>query len=124
MKTSSDSSDQARPAGRERRQYVRARAEWPITIELEDGPHEARIRDISQAGVCFFIDRPIPEMTALRVELDVPGSCGTRRIRGAGAVVRCERISPPLEHYEIAVFITELASPDREWIAAYVAGLA
>ena len=31
-----------------------------------------------------------------------------------------ERISAALDHYEIAVFLQDMASPDRETIATYV----
>ena len=89
----------------DRRQWQRAQAEWPITVVLDDGPHEARIRDVSRGGVCFFLDRPVPEMTALRIEFDLPVAEGVRRISGLGAVVRCEKISQALDHYEIAVFL-------------------
>jgi len=106
--------------GPERRQWQRAQAEWPITVVLDDGPHEARIRDVSRGGVCFFLDRPVPEMTALRIEFDLPVESGVRRISGMGAVVRCEKISQALEHYEIAVFLQEMADPDRETVEAYV----
>ena len=44
------------PRGAERRQHLRARAEWPITIRLEDGEHEAKLRDVSRGGICFFLD--------------------------------------------------------------------
>lgn len=119
--------------GSERRVHARARAEWPVMIELADGPHQARIRDVSRGGICFFLDRPVDEMTLLRVEFDLPeavrraadGSKETdsrhRRLCGQGAVVRCERISAVLEHYEIAVFLTEMSDADRETIAQYVA---
>ena len=104
----------------ERRQWQRAQAEWPITVVLDDGPHEARIRDVSRGGVCFFLDRPVPEMTALRIEFDLPVTSGVRRISGLGAVVRCEKISQVLDHYEIAVFLQDMADPDRETVEAYV----
>lgn len=108
------------PSGRERRQWERARAEWPITITLEDGSHEARIRDVSRGGVCFFLDRPVREMTTLRIEFDLPVGSGTRRISGVGVVVRSEKISQAIDHYEIAVFLQDMAQPDRETIEAYV----
>ena len=75
--------------GSERRQWQRARAEWPITVVLDDGVHQAKIRDVSRGGVCFFLDRPVPEMTLLRMEFDLPVEKGVRRISGQGAVVRC-----------------------------------
>lgn len=108
--------------GRERRQWHRARAEWPLTIQLDDGTHEAKLRDVSRGGLCFFLDRPIREMTLLRMEFDLPVAQGVRRITGTGAVVRCERISQALDHYEIAVFLQNMALPDRETIETYVEG--
>ncbi|MEZ6017024.1 MAG: PilZ domain-containing protein [Planctomycetota bacterium] len=106
--------------GAERRRHQRARADWPITIVLDDGVHQAKIRDVSRGGVSFFLDRPIPEMTALRVQFDIPVEDGVRKIQGVGAVVRCERIARNLEHYEIAVFVQDMALPDRETVDGYV----
>lgn len=111
-----------RSPGRERRKDARARADLPITVVLDDGVHEAKIRDVSRGGVCFFLDRPVPEMTALRLEFDLPVPPGVRRITGQGAVVRCEKIARSVDHYEIAVFMHDMASPDRETIANYVRG--
>jgi hypothetical protein len=108
------------PQGRERRRHVRARAEWPVTVALDGGRHEAKIRDVSRGGLCFFLDRPIAEMTLLRIEFDLPTEVGVRRISGQGAVVRCEPIAVVVDHYEIAVFLTEMADPDRQTIERYV----
>lgn len=107
-------------SGAERRQHRRAQADWPITIVLDDGVHQAKIRDVSRGGVSFFLDRPIPEMTVLRVQFDIPVDGGVRKIQGLGAVVRCERIARNLEHYEIAVFVQDMALPDRETVESYV----
>jgi hypothetical protein len=109
-----------RPTGRERRKHDRARADLPVTVMLDDGVHEAKIRDVSRGGVCFFLDRPVPEMTALKIEFDLPVAVGVRRISGHGAVVRCEKIGKHVDHYEIAVFMQDMAAPDRETIAQYV----
>jgi len=118
----SPNADRPQPAsGDERRKDARARADLPITVVLDDGIHEAKIRDVSRGGVCFFLDRPVPEMTALRLEFDLPIAPGVRRITGQGAVVRCEKIARTVDHYEIAVFMHDMASPDRETIASYVA---
>ena len=43
-------------SGRDRRRWPRAKADWPITLDLPEGRYEARVRDISQAGVCFFLN--------------------------------------------------------------------
>lgn len=108
------------PGGAERRQHLRARAEWPITIRLEDGEHEAKLRDVSRGGICFFLDRPIPEMTMLQIAFDLPVETGKRQISGVGVVVRSDKISQALDHYEIAVFMQQMADPDRETIEEYV----
>ncbi len=114
----------ARPRGDgdERRRWPRAHADWPIRLALADGEYEARVRDVSRAGVCFFIDREVPVMTRMRVDLELPVRDGLRFVTGSGVVVRCERISQRIDHYEVAVFFHDMAEPDADALAAYVAG--
>ena len=109
--------------GAERRRWARSPSELPITVTTPAGTSEARVRDVSRAGVCFFLDRPIPMMTVLEVALDLKTSSGPRHVSGHGAVVRCEKISKALEHYEIAVFLHEMSDGDRRSIEEYVATL-
>lgn len=108
--------------GSERRRHPRVTVDLPITISLADGEHEARLRDVSRAGICFFLDRRVPEMTLLRMRLDLPGTAGGARaaIEGRGVVVRCEALSPHVDHYEVAVFLDELGPEARERLEAYV----
>lgn len=105
--------------GGERRRHPRTPVEWPITIALADGTYEARLRDVSAAGVCFFLDRPVPEMTVLELQFDLPDGSASMQCRGA--VVRCEKISPQIDHFEVAVFLHDIAESDREALGAYVA---
>lgn len=121
---SSDDSPAQQGGGRERRRWPRADADWAISLALPDGEYLARVRDVSRAGVCFFIDRPIPVMTAMRIDLELPVDEGKRFITGGGVVVRCEKISARLEHYEIALFLNDIAGPDQEALEAYVGGSA
>ena len=79
------------------------------------------MRDISRAGICFFLDRPIPEMTTLRIDLELPVPEGMRFVRGDAVVVRCDKISDRLDHYEIAAFLSNMADPDRDALEAFVA---
>ena len=113
--------------GRERRQHPRAPVDWPLSIKLTAGPnageHSARVRDVSRAGVCFYMEHPIPMLTALELELDLPARNGVERIRGSGAVVRCEPIGQGVEHYEIAVFLQHMEEGARAAIARYVSTL-
>jgi hypothetical protein len=117
--------DQEPTSGRERRRWPRAKADWPISLDLPEGRYEARVRDISQAGVCFFLDRPLKMMTTLQVELELEmetsdGEPLTIGIRGHGIVVRSEKISERIDHYEIAVFMPELTDAEKEAIREYV----
>jgi len=106
--------------GRERRRWPRAGADWAISLALPEGDYRARVRDVSRAGVCFFIDREIPVMTAMHIDLELPVESGKRFITGGGVVVRCEKISARLDHYEVALFLNDIASPDQEALEAYV----
>jgi len=111
------------PKGRERRAHPRAPCDCSITIQLDDGPHRARLRDVSRAGLCFFLDRPVPEMTLLAVRIDLPavGRADPARIDGRGVVVRCQPIARRVDHYEVAVFLNELGQEERERLDAFVA---
>ena len=105
--------------GAERRAHPRAPAEWPITIALPEGYFEANLRDVSASGVCFHVDRPVSEMTVLRLQLDLDSEGDKHRVDGRGVVVRCKRIAPALEHYEVAVFFDQIEARDRELLAQH-----
>ncbi|QDU67951.1 PilZ domain-containing protein [Engelhardtia mirabilis] len=110
------------PAVDERRKHARAKAEWSARIALEKGFTEVQLRDISAAGACFFSDREIPELTLLGLHIDVPdGEGGKLSIDSRGVVVRCAKISPHLDHYEVAVFMNELNDEQRASVNRYVA---
>ena len=96
--------------GNERRNHARAAVDWPVTIALDGGEYEARLRDVSRSGVCFYLDRRIPEMTLLRLELELPGGDGeAQRVSGVGVVVRCRPVAPPVDHSEEALVLNEKA---------------
>jgi hypothetical protein len=109
--------------GRERRAHPRAQCDATLHLDLADGTHRARLRDVSRAGLCFFLDRPLPEMTLLGVRIDLPGRTHEPnvRIQGRGVVVRSLPISRGVDHYEIAVFLNELGEAEREALDAFVA---
>jgi hypothetical protein len=104
--------------GDDRRHHPRVSVDWPLAIALDDGVHEARLRDVSRSGVSFYLDRRVPEMTLLRLELDLPET--GERVSGTGVVVRCRPLSPALEHFEVAVFLNEMSADDRRSLAELV----
>ena len=112
--------------GRERRAHPRAICDGSITIDLEDGSHRARLRDVSRAGICFYLDRPISEMTILGVRIELPGGGpgGPARLDARGVVVRCQPIARAVDHYEIALFLNDMGEPQRAQLDAFVAASA
>jgi hypothetical protein len=110
------------PGGRERRAHPRAICDGSITIDLEDGSHRARLRDVSRAGICFYLDRPLSEMTILGVRIELPSGGGEpMRLDARGVVVRCQPIARAVDHYEIALFLNEMGEPQRAQLDAFVA---
>jgi hypothetical protein len=110
------------PTGAERRRAPRAPATFPLRFGAERAP--ATLRDISSLGLCCETSAAVDEMTAVRIELEVPVTAGGAQpspLRVAGAVVRCELIvgSKP-SRYEVAVFFTEIDEADRRQLASYV----
>ncbi|MDA0666213.1 MAG: PilZ domain-containing protein [Planctomycetota bacterium] len=91
----------------ERRRHPRTSIQdLPITL---DGDTPLRVRDLSQSGACFFSETPLRMMTHVRFTFDFPLADGTQaHAEGEGVVVRCERISPALGHYEVALFFQDL----------------
>jgi hypothetical protein len=109
-------------SGTDRRRHPRLALDWPLSITLPDGIYQARLRDVSRSGVCFFLDRRIPEMTILRMSLDLPQDGGESMppIQGSGVVVRCRQLSQHVDHYEVAVFLNDVTDEHRERLATYV----
>ncbi|MCY2961654.1 MAG: PilZ domain-containing protein [Planctomycetota bacterium] len=117
----SESAPPPKDNGRERRRWARALAEMPITLVGPEGSSEARVRDVSRAGVCLFLDRPVPLMTVLGVAFDIATPVGRTRVQAHGAVVRCERIAKAVDHWEIAVFLHDMGESDRHALEEFVA---
>ena len=127
-------SDSSTPfAGRDRRRHPRATADWPLELQLGAVKVPARLRDVSRSGICFFLERAIPEMTVLGLDVALPEEAGSdgvaraasapRRIRARGVVVRCEKLSAALEHYEVAVFFHQIDKADAAAIDEIVLAL-
>lgn len=66
----------------------------------------------------------MPEMTAVKIDLEVPVEGKKEKISGDGAVVRCQRIAQGVEHYEVAVFFTHLRENGKQLLERYVLGKA
>lgn len=105
------------PTGRERRRHPRLAIDVPITLTLAEGNFEGRLRDVSEAGVCFFLDRRINEMTVLSMRLRLPDS---PPVDAAGVVVRCDALSKHVDHYEVAVFLNQVDPENKAKLLAFL----
>jgi hypothetical protein len=109
------------PHGRERRRHPRLRIEnLPLSL---DGGGALRVRDLSRSGVCVFSDQPMRMMTHVRFHFRLPRKADAE-VAGTGVVVRCERLSPALGHYEIAIFFQDFESGSEPLLLGYLAELA
>jgi c-di-GMP-binding flagellar brake protein YcgR len=107
--------------GKERRREPRTAADRPLVVTVDESPVEVRLRDLSASGLCFFSEKPIPEMTALRIALDLAdGKGASQRVQAGGAVVRCQPISPRVAHYEVAVFFHDIDEEARAQLKRFV----
>ena len=109
--------------GKERRRHPRVSGKnLPLKL-LGRGGEAYRIRDVSSAGVAFYSEEPVPVMTRVGFAIEFPASGGpgeARHASGEGVVVRCERLSRTLSHYEVAVFFGDLEDDAARLIQRYV----
>ena len=106
------------PHGRERRRHPRLKVEnLPLSL---DGSGALRVRDLSRSGVCVFSEQPLRLMTHVRFQFRLPRQTGAE-VAGTGVGVRCERISPALGHYEIAIFFQDFESGCESSLLGYLA---
>jgi len=106
-------------ANRERRRHSRLSVrDLPIILE---GEIPLRVRDLSQSGACFFSETPLRMMTHVHFSFNFQTPDGqSLKAEGEGVVVRCERLSPALGHYEVALFFQDLYPGSADAIRAYL----
>jgi hypothetical protein len=84
------------------------------------------VKDISTAGVCCDLPFPIPAMTRVRVDLELPAGIlpesPTRAIACEGAVVRCAPVprGNGKSAYDVAIFFLEIPPEGRAAIEEFV----
>ena len=107
------------PYEKERRRHPRFAVE-DLPVVVGDGD-ALRVRDLSRSGACFFAEKPIRVMTHVRFVFELPNGSG--QISGEGVVVRCERISPAVGHYEVALFFQDVERASVGILESYLQGL-
>lgn len=106
--------------GAERRQHPRVPSDLTLDLNLDDGTHRARLRDVSESGLCFFLDRSLDEMTILEVAFELPTGEKRVKVNTTGVVVRSRKISPAVDHFEVALFFNGLDETSRAALRAFI----
>jgi hypothetical protein len=102
----------------ERRREPRVPVAIPIQLATHAPARPAQLKNVSRNGLCCMVADPVPEMTLLGIDLQLPGS---KSMQVRGVVVRCAKLrgqSPPT--YELGVYFSELGAEARAAIAAFV----
>lgn len=97
----------------ERRRAPRVSAKLPLQLIARDANAAAELRDLSTIGLCCIFPEPIPEMTAVKLQLEL----GDKAHEIVGAVVRSERMD---DGWEIAVYFTQIADEATRALTAFI----
>jgi len=107
----------------ERRRHPRYPVKIPIKTKSPAGEEiTISAANISLTGVYCHSSHFIPEMTQMRLQVELPFSAGSEFISADGVVVRVEpdEPSPETENYRFALFFTSISPEDREKLKHYL----
>jgi hypothetical protein len=110
-------------SGHERRRDPRLENNIPVKICRDDGDLVTETQNISRSGAYCRVNQYIAPMTKLKIHLLVSvsksGKNVTKKISCEGVVVRAEPV-PGDEGCRIAIFFSDMARRDGEYITDYV----
>lgn len=104
----------------ERRKHPRTKRGFrPAKGQIDDGLIH-HVDNISASGVLCHTRRPVPEMTKMSIELELPSPVN-RRIDAEGIVVRCVAdAATDNETFRVAIFYTKITEEHQQAIRDYV----
>ena len=104
----------------ERRRAPRAPASFAVRLSPAAESRPAQLKDISEIGLCCHSEEPVAEMTAVRIDFELPNRPGPHTV--AGAVVRCEAAEDNPGGFEVAVYFTQVGEDTQKALREYVQG--
>ena len=106
----------------ERRRAPRVNKQLALKITEAGGELKAETSNLSAIGTYCTLDRFIPPMTKLQLQLEIPDGARRTSVRCEGVVVRLEPIVSNPEHgqYQMAIFFTKLSERGRSAIERFV----
>ena len=110
------------PPPEDRRRHPRIEGDGlPLLIQSEQ-TEPLRVRDLSLSGIAFFSEAPVPVMTRVAFILEFPRpDSEPSRLEGSGVVVRCERLSTALGHFEVALFFQDFPQETQQQLQEFLA---
>ena len=110
-------------SGAERRRHLRLEHNVPVKISGGDVDIVTETKDLSCSGTFCRINKFIPPMTRLKLNLLLPvrknGKIVDKRIKCEGVVVRTESDSDG-EYFHAAIFFSDISSKDSQVISEFV----
>jgi hypothetical protein len=105
-------------AGRERRRFLRFKANIEVHFAYQEKYKKTHTKDISGGGICFFSENRIPQDTYLTLEINLPPEVIDRPIASVIKVVRIKDVKNK-KMFEIGAVFVQLDPLDRTVIIEY-----
>ena len=106
---------------RERRRHPRASERVLMAVTGDGAALQTQTKNLSASGAYCTLDRFVPPMTKLDLQIDLPNGRRRATIRCSGVVVRIEPApTADAARYNIAIFFTELSERDRSAITRFI----
>jgi len=103
----------------ERRKHPRSRTGLRHKARAPEDGLINHVENISGSGVLCSTQTPVPEMTKLRIVLELPAPVG-REVEAEGIVVRCDAVDRHGSEFRVAILYTSVSEEDRDAIETYV----
>jgi len=102
----------------ENRKYPRKKRSLSFEIKPKDAGFDivGETKDLSCIGALCQVDRPIPEMTQLKLVLKLPDEVAECE----GTVVRVQKNASVEDSYDIAIYFVDIAESEKRKIEKYI----
>lgn len=104
----------------ENRRYPRkeSQLQFEIKLDIKEFTLTGETKDISCNGLFYHTNKPIPEMTSLKILLKLPDDY----VECEGTVVRVEKSAYEENIYNIAIFFNNISKIEKQKIMHYIEG--
>lgn len=112
----------------EKRRFVRLDVRVKVDYEIVQSPQEkfkSFTKNLSQGGICLFLDNYLKKDTLLDLKLHVPDQ--TQPLEATGKIVWIDTFKigdkDAKEHFEAGIEFVDISQEDKDKIGKYVFGL-